>query len=53
MIYADNAATTKMSQASIDKMVSLMNDTYGNPSSLYRFGQKAKEELERITPAEI
>ena len=46
MIYADNAATTKMSQASIDKMVSLMNDTYGNPSSLYRFGQKAKEELE-------
>ncbi len=46
MIYADNAATTKMSQASIDKMISLMNDTYGNPSSLYRFGQKAKEELE-------
>lgn len=46
MIYADNAATTKMSQAAIDKMVSLMNDTYGNPSSLYRFGQKAKEELE-------
>ncbi len=46
MIYADNAATTKMSQASIDKMISLMNDTYGNPSSLYRFGQRAKEELE-------
>ncbi len=46
MIYADNAATTKMSQAAIDKMVSLMNETYGNPSSLYRFGQKAKEELE-------
>lgn len=45
-IYADNAATTKMSQAAIDKMVSLMKDTYGNPSSLYRFGQKAKEELE-------
>ncbi len=55
MIYADNAATTKMSQASIDKMVSLMNDTYGNPSSLYRFGQKAKEELElaRETVASI
>ncbi len=46
MIYADNAATTKMSQASIDKMISLMNETYGNPSSLYRFGQKAKEEVE-------
>ncbi len=55
MIYADNAATTKMSQAAIDKMVSLMNDTYGNPSSLYRFGQKAKEELElaRETVASI
>ncbi|MBP5185894.1 MAG: cysteine desulfurase NifS [Clostridiales bacterium] len=55
MIYADNAATTKMSQASIDKMISLMNDTYGNPSSLYRFGQKAKEELElaRETVASI
>lgn len=55
MIYADNAATTKMSQASIDKMLSLMNDTYGNPSSLYRFGQKAKEELElaRETVASI
>ena len=46
MIYADNAATTKMSEAAIEKMVSLMNDTYGNPSSLYRFGQKAKEALE-------
>ena len=46
MIYADNAATTKMSEAAIEKMVSLMNDTYGNPSSLYRFGQMAKEALE-------
>lgn len=47
VIYADNAATTKMSQAAIDKMVSLIGDTYGNPSSLYTFGQKAKEELEK------
>lgn len=47
MIYADNAATTKMSQAAINKMVSLIGDTYGNPSSLYTFGQKAKEELEK------
>ena len=46
MIYADNAATTKMSKAAIDKMVSVIGDTYGNPSSLYEFGQKAKEELE-------
>ena len=46
LIYADNAATTKMSKAAIDTMVSVMNDNYGNPSSLYSFGQKAKEILE-------
>ena len=47
MIYADNAATTKMSDAAINTMVSLIEDTYGNPSSLYSFGQKAKEVLEK------
>ena len=46
MIYADNAATTKMSEAAINTMVSVMNETYGNPSSLYSVGQKAKEVLE-------
>ncbi len=46
MIYADNAATTKMYDSAVAKMVSLMNETYGNPSSLYVFGQRAKEELE-------
>ncbi len=46
MIYADNAATTKMSEAAINTMISVMNDNYGNPSSLYSFGQKAKEILE-------
>ncbi|MBR4010684.1 MAG: cysteine desulfurase [Clostridiales bacterium] len=46
VIYADNAATTKMSTAAIDKMVSLMREQYGNPSSLYRLGQSAKEVLE-------
>ena len=46
MIYADNAATTKMSNAAILAMLSIMNENYGNPSSLYRFGQKAKELLE-------
>lgn len=46
MIYADNAATTKMSDAALKKMTELMTDTYGNPSSLYSIGQKAKEVLE-------
>lgn len=47
MIYADNAATTKMSESAINAMVSLIKDNWGNPSSLYSFGQKAKEVLEK------
>ena len=47
MIYADNAATTRMSDAAIQTLTSLLGDTYGNPSSLYEFGQKAKEVLEQ------
>jgi len=46
MIYADNAATTRMSDAAYEKMTSLMKDTYGNASSLYSFGQRSKEILE-------
>lgn len=45
-IYADNAATTKMSDAAIETMTRYMKDCFGNPSSLYTIGQKAKEELE-------
>ena len=46
MIYADNAATTKMSKTAIDTMVACMNENFGNPSSLYTIGQSAKERLE-------
>ncbi len=46
MIYADNAATTRMSQAAIQAMLPCMDQMYGNPSSLYGFGQQAKEALE-------
>ena len=47
MIYADNAATTKMSETAMNTMVSLTNDCWGNPSSLYAHGQNAKEILEK------
>ena len=47
MIYADNAATTRMSETAINTMVTLMREVYGNPSSLYETGQKAKEVLEQ------
>ena len=46
MIYADNAATTKMSDEALETMVRLSKETWGNPSSLYVFGQRAKEVLE-------
>ena len=45
-IYADNAATTKMSRTAIDAMLPYMDQVYGNPSSLYAFGQDAKTALE-------
>ena len=53
-VYADNAATTAMSQVAIDAMLPYFNKVYGNPSSLHSIGQEAKEALEaaRVTVAE-
>ena len=45
-VYADNAATTAMSQVAIDAMVPYFNKVYGNPSSLHSAGQEAKEALD-------
>lgn len=45
-IYADNAATTKMSKAAIDAMLPYMDKIYGNPSSLHSMGQRANEALQ-------
>ena len=45
-VYADNAATTKMSAAAIGAMVPCFEKFYGNPSSLHSVGQDAKEVLE-------
>ena len=54
-IYADNAATTKMSRTAIDTMIPYMEEGYGNPSSLYVLGQQAKEALDeaRATIASV
>ena len=46
-IYADNAATTKMSRTAIDAMLPYMEEMFGNPSSLYTIGQTAREALDR------
>ena len=45
-VYADNAATTKMSAAAINAMMPYFDQVYGNPSSLHSAGQAAKEALE-------
>ena len=45
-VYADNAATTKMSKAAIEAMLPYFDTIYGNPSSLHSVGQEAKEALE-------
>ena len=44
-IYADNAATTRMSRTAIDAMLPYLSDIYGNPSSLHSIGQEAAQAL--------
>ena len=46
-IYLDNAATTRISPAALRAMLPCLEEHYGNPSSLYAFGQDARERLER------
>lgn len=46
-VYADNAATTKLSENALNAMMPFMKEIYGNPSSLHTVGQQAKEYLEQ------
>ena len=46
-IYLDNAATTRMSDAALRAMLPYLQEQFGNPSSLYSFGQQAQEALTR------
>lgn len=46
-IYADNSATTALSPVVLEKMMPYLTDFYGNPSSLYSIGGKAKEAIEK------
>ena len=45
-VYADNAATTSVSKTALDAMLPYLTENYGNPSSLYAFGQRAAEALQ-------
>ncbi|MEG0035834.1 MAG: aminotransferase class V-fold PLP-dependent enzyme, partial [Oscillospiraceae bacterium] len=46
LVYADNAATTKMSETAKNAMLPIFDEVYGNPSSLHTVGQIAKAKLE-------
>ena len=46
-VYADNAATTSVSRTALDAMLPWLTEKYGNPSSLYGFGQEAREAVEK------
>ncbi len=47
MIYADNAATTKLSKTALEAMLPYLTEHYGNPSSLHSIGQDAAEALQK------
>ena len=46
IVYADNAATTQVSQRALQKMLPWLSAHYGNPSSIYGTGREAREALE-------
>ena len=45
-IYADNAATTKLTKTALNAMLPYLEESYGNPSSPYSFGMEAREAIE-------
>ena len=46
MVYADNAATTKVSAQALEAMMPCLTESYGNPSSIYALGRDSKRMLE-------
>ena len=45
-IYADNAATTRISQMAFEAMVPYLTEYYGNASALYRIGRDSHKAVE-------
>lgn len=46
-VYFDNAATTPMDPRVVDAMIPCMRETFGNPSSIHRFGREARAIIEK------
>ena len=47
IIYLDNSATTKIKTEVLNEMMPYLTTEYGNPSSLYSVGRKAKKAIEK------
>lgn len=45
LVYADNAATTKVSESVLNAMLPYFSENYGNASSLYTHGQNSKKAI--------
>ena len=46
MIYLDHAATTRMLPEVLEAMTPYQKEYYGNPSTIYEFGEKSREAIE-------
>ena len=46
-VYADNAATTRLLPPVLEAMTPYLTEEYGNPSSLYSFGQSSRQAVDR------
>lgn len=47
MIYLDNAATTRVSEAVLDEMLPFFRQTYSNPSAIYGFAAESKKAVDK------
>lgn len=47
IVYADNAATTKLDERVLEKMMPYLTEEYGNPSSLHAYGQRARAAVDQ------
>lgn len=47
VIYMDNAATTSLSTEVLDYMMPFLKEDFGNPSTIYSVGKKARKEVEK------
>lgn len=52
LIYLDNNATTRPAPQAVDVMLPFLREWYGNPSSVHRFGQRARQAVDE-SPAQV